>query len=213
MSLTIVSSVTPFCSLSQMTDRYDGRTLGDLLSDDGTNHTFTGVPPVYTPSILLDPSQNPGARLYKFLKLASGEVEKACLVANRYQPSDLANLAAPVAGQTYPDGTPMYTNSGEKLADIVAGFAMFRIWDRRPARLQHVELPLSAKIALEDLDQLRDGNNILGFAEAAAAGNPQPEFMTPQEFITRNFSSVQASRYFGDRSQFHVPGTAQWPWP
>src|SRR2546428_9807095 len=94
MSLTI-NSGTQTISPVQFLARYDGRTIGDLVSDDGTNHTMVGSPPVYTASVLYT-----NETLLLLLQEAMGEVESACLVANRYQPSDLANLLNQNSGVT-----------------------------------------------------------------------------------------------------------------
>jgi hypothetical protein len=172
---TPLSGSTPYCTNQQFLDRYDARTVGDLLSDNNVR------------AVNLSSS----ALLTELLAEASGWVEAACLKSDHYLPSDLASLTG---------------NSAGMLAGLVAGLAMFMIWDRRPTRLASVELPTRAKLALDQLDQLEKGVRIFGFAEAAAAGNLSPVFQDIDDINTLNLSSNQARRLFGDRARDYVPG-------
>lgn len=184
---TPISGPIPYCSPAQFLERYDVRTVGQLLSDTDVALSQTDV---LQSTILND-----------LLMEASGWVESAALVANRYSPNDLYALA------TDPSALPGTGNSARMLAGIVAGITMFFLWDRRPTKYLEMGLPLRSEMAIEMLDRLRKGEAIFGIQEVANAGNPDPKFITPEQINTRNFSSNQARRFFGNRADYNVPGT------
>src|SRR5262252_940921 len=103
MPLTNISGPVAYCTPQQMVNRYDVRTIGQYLSDDGVKLT----PDEVKASPILE----------ELLMEASGELEGALLRGGRYTPADLGALTG---------------NGLEMLAGLVAGYCMFLVWDRRP---------------------------------------------------------------------------------
>lgn len=183
MPLTSISGPAAYCTPEQMVTRYDTRTIGQYLSDDGVKLTADQV--------------QASPILRSLLQEASGELEAALLRGGRYTAQDLGNL----------------TNNGlEMLAGLVAGYAMFLIWDRRPGRFVDHQLPLRAQIAVDKLDKLATGERILPFQEAADAGRIHHEVEAAQRVYDRRLAPVIAQRFFGIRGNemFPCPNT---PYP
>lgn len=101
---TASSSSTAYASSSDLSARFDVRTLRQLASDTGT--------PVEEAAL------SANTRLSTALLAASGMVEAACTAGKRYAPADLAALTG--ASAAY-------------LKDIVCDLAMGRLWMARPA--------------------------------------------------------------------------------
>lgn len=161
---------------------------------DANNFTLNGSIGAGTPTAYVANSAtwHQNLVLADLLREASGMVEMACLRGERYSPADLAGLTG---------------NAAESLAGLVAGITLWLLWERRPTRLATMQLPLRAQMAMDQLAHLEAGDRIFGILEVASAGvASQPEFMTPNDLEYRNFTSVISKRYFGSRSQFHVPG-------
>lgn len=176
---TPVSGVSAYATPANMTDRFDVRTIGELLSDT---------------AVALDPTAVANStKLTALLQEASGMVESAVLVGDRYQLSDLAALTG---------------NSQQTLVGIVCRVTMFLLWERRPSiKMAKMELPASAEMAMRLLDQIAAGMRAFGIQEVLDADiPPDPEFMTRHELRVRNSVSVGARRLFGDRNQFHAGG-------
>lgn len=102
---TPLSGASAYCTAAQLVQRYDTRTVGDLLSDSGTRLTAAQV---LSSTVLA-----------ALLKQASGMLESACLVGKRYTPDDLAALEG---------------NSAELAAGLVADLAIWLLYNRRPER-------------------------------------------------------------------------------
>jgi hypothetical protein len=100
---TPVSAETAYCSVPQILNWFDARTVGDLVRDDGSRATPTQL---QTDKVL-----------QQMLQDASGEIEAACLVGGRYTVADLLVLNG---------------NSSIFLAGIVAGLAYMKLMERRP---------------------------------------------------------------------------------
>lgn len=179
----------PYCTPAIFLERYDVRTVGDYLSDTDLRLTPTQV-------------QN-SAVLADLMKQASGIVESHAFMGTRYSPVDLQLIASMDNTGTIV-GTP--TNAAQVLYGIVAGITMFLVWERRPLRYAKHPMPLSSEMAFGQLEKIGAGALIFGLLETAEAGVPSVEFMTKQDILTRNFSSNQARRFFGDRAQYQVPG-------
>ncbi len=165
------------------------RTVGQYLSDN---------------DVPVSPTDVLGSQILKdLLQEASGIVEAYVLKGTRYSIADMQLIA-----HMAPDGSPISvpTNTCQMLYGIVAGITMFLVWERRPLRYADKPMPLRSELAWEQVKALGDGAQIFGLLETAEAGVPQPEFMTVQQIFTRNFSSNQARRFFGDRAQYQVPG-------
>ena len=175
---TPLSGTSAYATASDFTARYDARTVAQLLSDADVQITSGQVPS--------------NASLAALLQEASGMLESACLVGQRYQPADLSGLTG---------------NSMQMLIGIVCGVGMYLLWCRRPEKYKDMKLPSRAELALRQMDDLRDGSRIFGILEAAEANNiPTPYFTQPNDLYLRNPVSVQARRFFGNRGQYNVPG-------
>lgn len=176
MAQTPLSSTTPYCSAAVLIQYHDWQQVADLLRD--------GDSPRPSRSALLDPSSAEGAILLQVLLSASGQLEAACLVGNRYVPADLVALSA------------SNTATKARLEKLVADLAFWALMQRRqPASADPKNCP-GALQAIEALDQLRDGKCIFGFAESGDAGLPATA--TPD--LSRRPDAVgnRAARFFGD---------------
>lgn len=156
--------------------RFDFRPIGHLLSDDGKRLTEDEV--------------KASPILFKLCQEASGQFESALYRGGRYTFQDLGNLT---------------DNGLEMVIGLVAGYAMWLVWERRPDRHANMELPMRARLAAEQLDALATGQRILPFQEAADAGRIHHDRETPQPVFARGLSAVLAFRYFGKR------GNEYWP--
>lgn len=105
MVMTPSSGSTPYASASDFSERYDIRTIGDLLSDLGVR---LPAGQVLTSS-----------RLTYLLMQASGQVESAAMAGKRYTTEDLAALTG---------------NSKEYLKGIVCDLVIWILMGRRPTR-------------------------------------------------------------------------------
>ena len=74
--------VTVYCTPAQLLQRYDARTIGQLVNDDGTSATVATLT-----------SSSTGSVLYSHLQSASGKIEAALLASERYQLADLQTIA------------------------------------------------------------------------------------------------------------------------
>ena len=178
MSITPLSTLTPYCDGPTLVKRYDVRYLGDLLTDIGYRADAEAIS-------LGDPQLLEGGIVQEFLMDASGMVEASCLVADRYSPIDLQSLTG--ASQRF-------------LAGIVADLAVFGIECRRQPDKEPTP---RQKMAFHWLDQLEKGTAIFGTQEAADAGLPQMQYQTNRDLISENLSTVRAARYFGMRNNMY----------
>lgn len=180
MPLTPNSGLVPYCTPAQYIAREDVRQTGDLVRDDGTQATPS--------ELLTDPN------LFVALQDASGEVEAACFVGNRYTAADLQALAAQGG------------NSGAFLARIVSGLAYGLVHDRRGMVV--TVNPQSVPNARAQLDSLRSGAAIFAFAESEAAGLAYSRFRTRLELDNAGLlTRSSAGRRFLGRSW---PGPGRW---
>jgi hypothetical protein len=115
---------------------------------------------------------------------ASGELESACQVGNRYSAADLAAL----------------TGSGlHRVRKVVADLAFWALCQRRTPQSGNPETVPGAKQALEELDRLRKGERIFSFSESADAG--LPETVRPDPSLNEAGRAViQAKRLFGSHN-------------
>lgn len=171
MTQTVVSGLTPYCIPSQVTARYDWRTLSRLLSD--------GTTPLATQAAV-----EQDTKLALFLKESSGGVEMACARGGRYSTADLQALAG--------------SNAGEQLAGLVADLTAWRCYDRRPDR--NAEIPPRCLQALKVLAELESGALIWPMQETEDAGVMDDLTMTTHDIEQGNGTVIQASRFFGTRA-------------
>ena len=166
---TPVSSATSYCSATDFFKYVDVRMIRDLVRDDGTraNQADAATDPVLTEALLA----------------ASGLVESACLVGNKYTPTDLAALTG--ASQAF-------------LRMTVAWLAAGLILERR--MYADREFPAGVEKANERLQQLREGVRIFGLQSVMDAGNSNTTFMVESDWERLNLATFQADRFFGIRS-------------
>lgn len=166
---TAVSSATSYCSPTVFQTFYDVRQIGDLVKDDNTRPTAT--------ALLTD------ANVQKALDVASGEIESACLVAQKYTPSDLNTLTA---------------MSLASLQKLCADLAFWHLTLRRFPDTQPNE---AYKAAQEKLERLRLGERIFGLQENMDAGNPDTTFTKQKDIDNIALSTNLAKRLFGRRAK------------
>lgn len=186
---TPVSATVSYCTNAKFVQFYDIRTIGDWISDDGKR---------VTPAILLDITTTPGKLLASLLQKASGMVESACLIGNRYSATDLANLTTAADRLA-----SLSSNSDILLQGLVADLAVWIMWSRRPNR--DAQMPLQSQLALGTLEELRQGTRIFGLQEAMDAGLPEDPVETPPDVVNRNMATYQMNRYFGVRGNMRLP--------
>lgn len=168
MAKTVISGSTSYCTAAQFAQRYDVRSLAQRLSDTGSD----------IQSVLTD------AKLAAILKEASGKVEMAAFIGQRYTTADLAAIAASA------------TNATESLAGLVADLAIPIIFKRRPEVIPQFPQVQEAK---DMLGALAEGVRIFQFSETAAAGVLDTDIETPDIVRDRNLWTYQARRFFGTR--------------
>jgi hypothetical protein len=167
MSQTPNSALTSYASVSDLLLRKDARIVGELANDDGS---------VSNPAAL---ATHPAVAAA--LNAASGEIESACLIGERYTPADLAALTGV---------------SAEYLKSLVCDIAMHRLAERRGLRFEDTHVAFDR--ARETLDRLRSGDRIFSFAEAEQAGVASDQFVQGFQLDRLNLASNN-SRYFGTR--------------
>lgn len=174
---TNYSSPNSYCTPAQLLQRYDARRLGELLLDIGCKAEAEAI-------------KNSGSTLPEnstiqfALDDASGQVEAVCFVGQRYSPADLQTLQG--ASKAF-------------LAGLVADIAYWTLQCRRKA---DTEIPQKAQVAYKMLDALSEGKAIFGIQEVAEAGLPLEEVVNRQDIQNRNFATLQAQRFFGDRANW-----------
>jgi hypothetical protein len=170
---TPLSSATSYCTPAQALMYHDARQWGDWLKDDDTRESAT--------NILSD------ATMQEALNNASGIVESACTVAQRYSPSDL-NLILSANGM-----------SAALIRGLVAEIAFFIVMRRRRA---DAEAPPSVVDALALLERIRLGEAVFGILEVMQAGNPTLQALQANDYQTLNLANDQAAPYFGRRAKW-----------
>lgn len=170
MAQTPLTSATSYATNTDMTNRYDVRTLGDLLNDDDTR-------PRLSPSEVLA-----STKLTALSLQSSGEFEAACVAGNRYLPADIAAIIS---------------NAGaakEFVVGLVCALNVGHLFDRR----FNLEMPKVAVQARETIELLRQGQRILPTQEAADAGMEVPQLDTSYALPDgRNLVIQEARRYLG----------------
>lgn len=173
MPLTPVSGSVSYCSPAAFLQRFDVRTIGDWLGDQG---------------LRLDPTLAlTSATLGALLQEASGELESRTLRGNRYQVADLQALM--VAGG----------NGAAYLAGIVGGWTVYLAWRRRIRQYAEQDLPVAAQQSVEAMTALQEGEQVLPFAEAAQSGLERFHVVTERDIVNRRGAAVIARPYFGWR--------------
>ena len=174
MPTPVSTIVEPYCSPAEFIQRYDVRIVGDLLSDTGTRLDQAAVIASTT--------------LRTFLYDASGMVESACLVGEKYDPDDLNALLGA---------------SLQFLKRIVADLT-FGLLRMRRGHKEDTPMP-GYDMALQWLERLRLGERIFGLQENMDAGKPDNVQVTEAVLARLNLSTYQAHRYFGIRANRNLP--------
>lgn len=181
-----------YCPPGAFLDRFDLRTVSDLLADAPQERKTRA-------QLLTDTT------LASLLSEASGIVESFCTKGDRYTLTDLKMIAGDMneagAATISPPG-----NTANMLYGIVGGICMFLLWERRPERLAEMKMPMRCEMAWSHCEALGKGQQIFGVLEVAQAENSPATLITPGQVEFRNLSSNQARRLFGSRADLHVPG-------
>lgn len=178
MPKTVQSSDELLCPVAEFLRRVSRATVAQLAADE--DEAGDVVPVAFA---ALPANEN----VLAALKDASGLLESAAFVGERYSPDDLEALAAA-------DGT----NAQALLFRIITDFAWVLLWERRPNK--NVEPPPSLDRSQAFLEQLSQGRRIFGFQEAAEAGRIGHEVVTREEVEERNGVTYQARRWLGTRA-------------
>jgi phage gp36-like protein len=168
--LTPLSSDTAFATPQDLVARFSVQDIRQWASDADLPLTVQGI--------------LTNVKVATALQDASGEIEAACLMSDKYQPQDLLNLTG---------------NSLAKLKRLTCELAIGYLFENRLRRGDE-DPPGVVVRAHETLERFRKGEWVFGFAEAGAAGLIGHMVETPCDVATRNMVTRQAGRYFGRRS-------------
>lgn len=180
---TVASATSSYLSAAEFLKRADARTVGQLCSDtEGVTVSPT--------ALLTDPN------LQAALDAASGELEEAIFVGQKYRLEDLNVLA----------NTPC--NSRARIFDLLSDLALGKLLKRRPNFQVTMTQGEMAQIAAaeEELDHIAQGTKIIAFLETMAAGLLDQNILTNAEITQRNLLVVQVERYLGIRADRSLPG-------
>jgi len=164
------SSATAYATPAQLRLYKDLRLVGDLVLDNGTREGTTGA-------------QDVDAVILQALNWASGEIESACLVANKYQPADLNALTG---------------MSQASLVGLCCDLAFWKLLGRRYPTMAITE---EYRSAMEKLDRLRLGERIFGIQANMDAGLPSDKFVQQADIDRANLNTTIACRYYGRRGK------------
>lgn len=167
-----------YATSADIAARYDVRTIGDLLADDGTR--------------IAEAAFSANANLTAALLDASGEVEAALQQLRRYTPAELEALAG---------------NSSGLLKRIVCKVAMGLLWERRQyIDLDKAEEGMDA--ARKVLEKLRKGEYIFDVTANVEAGTPEAITPTAQSISLLNLTVDRARGRNGYYPSRVLPGQA-----
>jgi len=128
-------------SPQDMIDRYDVRTLGDLVSDS-----------TRTTEINLSSDE----KMLTALESATGELIAACFKGKRYSFEDLNGLTE---------------SSGAYLRDLICRIAFWKLWQRKPWSDRYEQARAAAeKSSNEALEMLRSGQQVFDVEATKDAG-------------------------------------------
>ena len=163
-----------YATAAQLLERYDARDIGDLVSDTGDQAS-----PI---DLLSHPLMT------TVLEDASGAVEAALLVGNRYTPSDLEGLTG---------------NSASYLERMGCDIAMAYLLARRPG-FEPDRMKSQYELSEMHLERMRSGENVLNMTDQRDAGNPNIDGPTLVRLQTHlNLVRDRVNNYFPRR---RLPG-------
>lgn len=183
---TPISTLTPYCTPAQWRGLYDVRTLVQWLSD-------TDVPIDSSPWSVWDSGTGAAQIVTDTLMEASGIVESATLMSERYAVADLQSLIGA---------------SAKMLTGIVGDISTWRAWGRRP---RNQPMPERCKWAMDLLDKLSTGTAIFGILEVTQAGVVDHQVESASDVEARAMVTSIARRYFGRRSNEYPTGQGWGP--
>jgi hypothetical protein len=149
--------------------RYDVRTLGDLVNDDGTQAT---------PAELLSHDV-----VLTAIETAIGEMYASCLRGNRYTTTDLENLTGPSLAYA---------------KHLVCKIAFWLIYERRPL-YDIDQYEIAKQAARGALDQLKRGETIFDVAAVESAGQPSVVSPTRVQLQNNGLMRDRLTNYFPPR--------------
>lgn len=164
------SGLTPYCSPAELLNYYDARQLGDLVNDTNNQVSPSGL--------LTDPV------IAEALAMASGTVEMACLMGERYEAADLYALTG---------------NAAASLRKLVADIA-YPMIRRRRGYLE--DPPVQYIEAVATLELLRTGTIIWPFLESEQAGLNATRQRTLADDLNAGLLSAALPRIFGIRQAY-----------
>ena len=168
--LTPLSSDTAFAAPQDLVARFSVQDIRQWASDADLPLTIQGI----TTSL----------KVLTALQDASGDIESACLMSDKYEPQDLLNLTG---------------NSLARLKRLTCELAIGYLFENRLRRGDE-DPPAVAVRAQETLERFRKGEWVFGFQEAGDAGLIGHMVESPFDVAARNLVTRQAERYFGRRS-------------
>ncbi|MBE41884.1 MAG: hypothetical protein CL480_11360 [Acidobacteria bacterium] len=163
-----------FADSADMLARYDARTLGDLLADDGTRVT-TG-------------NMAANTRLSAALKSATGRLKAAVLRAERYTVDDIANMQS--SGHANYD-----EESSEYLKTLTCDVAFWEIWKAKPHRGNHASDRKEAREASDlAIAAMTSGAEVFNVPRITDAGTPKVATVTRAEIESEWMLAVDQAR-------------------
>lgn len=135
--------MTAYADSADMIARYDSRTLGELVTDNGQRAEEVEL--------------STNMKMTTALSTATGLVNAACLRANRYTVVELEALTG---------------ESAEYLNDIVCAQAFWILWRRRPYSEDDLRKAAKTEADMA-LEQVRSGDMIFDIDSTKDAGMPQ----------------------------------------
>lgn len=159
-----------YASGANLLERYDARDIGDLVADDGTQITAVNIPT--------------NTNVLAALNDASGEIDAALMVGNRYAASELSGLTG---------------NSQYHLIRMTCDIAMARIMGRRPGR-DIEKLKAMMELAESHLERLRNGENVFNLADQKDAGNPSASGLSAVEYSQSGLIRDRSRNYYPIRN-------------
>lgn len=159
-----------YAAASDLIARKDSRVLGDLVSDDDTR--------------VAEGSLAANTYVTAALDDASGDIDAALLVGNRYTAADLSGLTG---------------NSLALLKRITCEIAMFHLLGRRP-EINADTWEHYAKVRENLLEPLRRGDAVFGDIEASRnAGAPDVDGPSTDDYNDLNLIRDRVTGYFPRR--------------
>lgn len=160
----------PYATVDDFLERYDVRDIGDMLSDNNVALTAAQC----------QTSKN----LLAALNDASGQIDAAVMVGERYTPRDLRNLTA---------------NSAHNLIRITCELALLNLMLRRPGRVPPEQVKAMRELSQASLEQLSKGQAVFETSTAVTAGQPSITTITHQEYTNLNLLRDRAEGYYPSR--------------